>query len=116
MARLAAMLTALDANRLPVHVTPVVQSYLEEMARALGEPMRGRLERLADPAQTDRVLDALDSDAGRFDSILHHTVNATIVQGGSKINVIPSEVTVDLDGRMLPGFEPDEFIAEVRAV
>jgi len=28
MARLAAMLTALDANRLPVHVTPVVQSYL----------------------------------------------------------------------------------------
>ncbi len=116
MARLAAMLTALDANRLPVHVTPVVQSYLEEMGTALGEPMRSRLRRLADPAQTDRVLDELDSDASRFDSILHHTVNATIVQGGSKINVIPSEVTVDLDGRMLPGFEPEEFIAEVRGV
>jgi acetylornithine deacetylase/succinyl-diaminopimelate desuccinylase-like protein len=30
--------------------------------------------------------------------------------------VIPSEATVDLDGRMLPGFEPEQFIAEVRRV
>lgn len=116
MARLGALLTALDSNRLPVHVTPVVSRYLEEMAHVLGEPMRTRLLRLADPRQTDRVLDELGPDAARFDSILHHTVNATIVRSGSKINVIPSEATLDLDGRMLPGFEPEDFIAEVRAV
>jgi acetylornithine deacetylase/succinyl-diaminopimelate desuccinylase-like protein len=51
-----------------------------------------------------------------FDAMLHHTVAATVVQGGNKVNVIPSEVSVELDGRMLPGFTADEFLAELRAV
>jgi acetylornithine deacetylase/succinyl-diaminopimelate desuccinylase-like protein len=82
----------------------------------VAEPQRSRLLALLDPARTERALEQLGDEAGRFDPILHHTLNATIVQGGRKINVIPSEVTIDMDGRMLPGFEPEEFVAEVRSV
>jgi acetylornithine deacetylase/succinyl-diaminopimelate desuccinylase-like protein len=46
--------------------------------------------------------------------LLHNTINATIVRGGKKINVIPSEVTVELDGRLLPGYTPTDVIAELR--
>ncbi len=116
MARLGQMLVALDRSRLPVHVTPVTTAYVRGIADVSEEPTRSRLLALLDPRRTDAALDALGDEAGRFDPILHHTVNATIVRGGEKVNVIPSEVTVDLDGRMLPGFEPEEFVAEVRAV
>jgi acetylornithine deacetylase/succinyl-diaminopimelate desuccinylase-like protein len=56
----------------------------------------------------------MGAESSRFDSILHNTANATVVRAGDKVNVLPSEAGVDLDGRMLPGFEPEEFIAEVR--
>jgi acetylornithine deacetylase/succinyl-diaminopimelate desuccinylase-like protein len=116
MARLAELLGALDAHRLPVHVTPVASDYVRGIAAATPEPARSRLLAMLDPRQTDAVLDAMGDDAVRYDPILHHTINATIVRAGEKVNVIPSVATVDLDGRMLPGFEPEEFIAEVRRI
>ena len=116
MARLAELLGALDRSRLPVHVTPVAAGYVRGIAEASPEPERSRLLALLDPRRTDAALDAMGEDAARFDPILHHTINATIVRAGEKINVIPSVATVELDGRMLPGFEPEAFVAEVRAV
>jgi acetylornithine deacetylase/succinyl-diaminopimelate desuccinylase-like protein len=116
MAALGALLQALDRARLPAHVTPVAAGYVRGIAGASPEPARSRLLALLDVRRTDAILDELGSEAGRFDPILHNTVNATIVQAGRKINVIPSEAVIDLDGRMLPGIEPEQFIAEVRAV
>jgi acetylornithine deacetylase/succinyl-diaminopimelate desuccinylase-like protein len=114
--RLGALLVAIDRSRLPVHVTPVASAYLRGMAAASGEPLRSRLLALLDTRRTDSVLESLGSDAGRFESILHNTINPTIVRAGNKVNVIPSQATVDLDGRMLPGFATEDFISEVRTV
>ncbi len=116
MAGLGEMLLALDRHRLPVHVTAVAADYIRAIAEATLDPERARLLSLLDARQTDGVLDRMGEDAGRFDAILHHTINATVVRAGEKVNVIPSVATVDLDGRMLPGFEPEDFIAEVRSV
>jgi acetylornithine deacetylase/succinyl-diaminopimelate desuccinylase-like protein len=60
------------------------------------------------------MLNVLRSKGRAFEPMLHNTVNATIVRGGEKINVIPSEVTVELDGRLLPGYAPTDMIAELR--
>ena len=38
----------------------------------------------------------------------------TIIHGSEAINVIPSEVVLELDGRMLPGVVPRQFIQELR--
>ena len=46
--------------------------------------------------------------------MLHNTVNATIVHGGTNINVIPSEIVLQIDGRLLPGYTPDDLMAELR--
>ena len=51
-----------------------------------------------------------------FASLLTNTVTPTILHGSNKINVIPSEVAVELDGRLLPGFTPDDLINEFRAI
>jgi acetylornithine deacetylase/succinyl-diaminopimelate desuccinylase-like protein len=116
MARLGDMLVALDRGRLPVHLTPAAAEYIAGIARATPERERGALEALLDPATAPPALEGMGDQASRFESILRHTINATIVRGGEKINVIPSRVMVDLDGRMLPGFEPEQFIAEVRGL
>ena len=72
---------------------------------------------IRDSASTNAVLDQLDPAAARlFDPLLHNTVNPTIVSGGHKINVIPSEIILRLDGRVLPGIAPEDFVAEVRAL
>jgi acetylornithine deacetylase/succinyl-diaminopimelate desuccinylase-like protein len=51
-----------------------------------------------------------------MEPMLRNTVNATIVRGGEKINVVPSEIALELDARALPGFTPHELIAEVQAL
>ena len=116
MAKLGEFLTKLDHARLPVHITPPVKGELEAMRDALDGDLRSQVEALLDPSTTDRALDELGPLKGHLDGALHNTVNATIVSGGVKVNVIPSEVRVQLDGRLLPGYGPDDMLRELRAV
>ena len=55
----------------------------------------------------------LGSDGLLFAPVFHNTVNPTIVRGGEKDNVVPSEVFLTLDGRLLPGFSPSDMVAEL---
>ncbi|HXR66899.1 MAG TPA: M20/M25/M40 family metallo-hydrolase [Ktedonobacteraceae bacterium] len=116
MARLGYMLQALNAQRLPAHIVPVTELMIKSMAAAMPEPLQGLLLQLLDPAKTDGVLDMLGDVGQTLDALLHNTVNATIVQGGTQINVIPGQVVVQMDGRLLPGFTPEEALTELRAL
>ena len=114
VAKLGRLLEQLDQHRLPVHIHPVVHQMLETMAGALSSsPTGSRLRQLLDPEHTDEVLDQLGSHSHFFDPILHNTVNVTIIHGGHKINVIPSEIAVEMDGRLLPGYTPDDMFQEL---
>jgi acetylornithine deacetylase/succinyl-diaminopimelate desuccinylase-like protein len=116
LGKLGALLWKLDRSRLPVHLTPIAEAHVRAVAAESADPLRSQLLSLLDPRRTDATLDSMGAESSRFDSILHNTVNPTVVRAGHKINVIPSEASVDLDGRMLPGFEPEHFIAEIRDV
>jgi acetylornithine deacetylase/succinyl-diaminopimelate desuccinylase-like protein len=116
MARLARLLRDLDRKRLPVHVTPVAREMLERMAAAVSQPQRGVLRSLLKPRLTDRVLPLLGDAARAIEPMLRHTVSATIVRAGQKINVVPAEVEVELDGRALPGFAPSDLIGELQEI
>jgi acetylornithine deacetylase/succinyl-diaminopimelate desuccinylase-like protein len=116
MAKLGRMLQQLDSHRLPVHILPVVRQMFETMAASLPSPLNLLLTQLLDPGLTDQVLDQMGIAGYSLDPLLHNTVNATIVNGGDKINVIPSKIVVEMDGRLLPGCTPDEMIAELHQV
>lgn len=113
-ARLGGMLTTLDQKRLPVHITPQARLMFETISDALSFPTSLILRQLLSPALTDRVLDLLGAQAETFDPLLHHTANATILHGGDKINVIPCDITVEMDCRLLPGFTPEALLRELR--
>jgi acetylornithine deacetylase/succinyl-diaminopimelate desuccinylase-like protein len=114
MARLGRLLTALDERRLPVHVTQIPRMMIEGLAAAMPAGGEQLAEALLDPERTDAALDALGPQGELFDAMLHNTVNATIVHGGDKVNVVPSELQLDLDGRLLPGQTPEDLFAELR--
>jgi acetylornithine deacetylase/succinyl-diaminopimelate desuccinylase-like protein len=116
MGKLGKLLGRLDKRRLPVHVTPVVRSMIEAIATDVPASMAIPLRGLLRPQLTDRLLDVLGERAKTFDPLLHNTVSATLVSGGEKINVIPPEVSLELDCRLLPGFHPDDVFAELRAL
>jgi acetylornithine deacetylase/succinyl-diaminopimelate desuccinylase-like protein len=112
-ARLGRILTTLDRKQLPVHVTPVARAWIEGMAAALPRPQALVLRRLLDPRTTDLALRALGDRGRLFGRILRNTVSPTILHGGEKINVIPSEIELQLDGRLLPGFTPEDLMLEL---
>ena len=116
MTKLSRLLQSLDKHRLPTHVTPVARQMLEAIASTLGFPTGLVLRQLLNTHLSDQVLKLLGERGRLFEPLLHNTVNATVVQGGEKTNVIPSEVVLELDGRLLPGFGPEDMIAELRQV
>jgi acetylornithine deacetylase/succinyl-diaminopimelate desuccinylase-like protein len=66
---------------------------------------------MLDPRTSDLAVRAIGKPIlGR---VIRNTVSPTILRGGDKINVIPSEIELQLDGRILPGQTPDDLIREV---
>jgi acetylornithine deacetylase/succinyl-diaminopimelate desuccinylase-like protein len=114
MAKLADLLYRLDNLRLPVHITPVTRQMVEIIASNLSFPKKQIFRQLLKPFLTNRILRLLGETSQYFDPLLHNTINATIVRGGEKINVIPSKITVELDGRLLPGFSSDDMLTELK--
>ncbi len=76
----------------------------------------GLTEALTDP---ERVYDAIcDLEnlalAREAHACTHTTFSPNIAHGGTKVNVIPDRVDLDVDIRTLPGIEPDEVDAMIR--
>ena len=113
IARLGRFLSDLDRKRMPVHVTPVVRQTIEAIAAELPRRQSAIVRSLLKPRLTGAALRLLGPTAAQFEPMLRNTVNATIVRGGAKINVVPSEIELELDGRALPGFSPEQLIAEL---
>jgi acetylornithine deacetylase/succinyl-diaminopimelate desuccinylase-like protein len=115
-AKLGRLLQQLNQHRLPVHIIETTQQMLQTISATLGGSTGEQFGHLLDPTRTDATLDALSEQRQIIDPILHNTVNVTIIRGGNQINVIPSEIVLEMDGRLLPGYTPDNMLAELRAI
>ncbi|MEI6186547.1 MAG: M20/M25/M40 family metallo-hydrolase, partial [Dehalococcoidia bacterium] len=115
MARLGRLLQSLE-RRLPVHLTPVAREQVRCTAEGLPSPLKQTLMQLLIPALTNSILDTLGQQLRMFDPILHNTVAATTIRGGESFNQVPGQVTLGLDCRLLPGFSPDDIIAELKGL
>jgi len=116
MVKLAKMIEKLEENRLPVHVTPIARQMMETIAQNQPFPTSTILRQLLNPSLSGVVLKLLGERGRMFEALLRNTVNPTIVRGGEKVNVIPNEVVLELDGRLLPGYGPNDMVAELRRV
>jgi acetylornithine deacetylase/succinyl-diaminopimelate desuccinylase-like protein len=110
--RLGRMLAGLGGGTLAPRVIPTVERMLAELAEALPPAQAALVRRLPDP---DALAALPPADASYLTAVLHDTANATVLRASSKINVIPANVTVELDGRLLPGVTTEEYLAALTA-
>ncbi len=113
MEKVGRALVSLHRGRLPVHITPAVRRMFLSMADALPFPASLLMRALLIPSITDGLLSLLGERMEVFRPLFHNTASPTIIRGGSKVNVVPSRVELEVDGRLLPGFTPDRFIREL---
>lgn len=114
MARLARLLRALDEREAPHRVTPPVREMLAAMAEAADPPLDRAFADLLHPVRKAEALELLGDAGLLFEAVLQNTANPTVVRSGSKVNVVPSEATVKIDARTLPGVDAEGMVAELR--
>lgn len=113
MAKAGGILRRLDGHRTPIHITDVTRRMVEALADHLTRVDGLFVRRLLHPASTDRLLARLGAPGRDLEPLFRNTVNATVIRGGDRSNVVPSEIHIGLDGRVLPGFSPEDLMAEI---
>jgi acetylornithine deacetylase/succinyl-diaminopimelate desuccinylase-like protein len=116
MERAADLLQRLERNPLPVHITPAARLMIEGAADHVGGLKGLLLRQILNPSLTDRIINSLGPTGENLEPLFHNTVNATMIQGGEKINVIPSKIEIGIDGRLLPGYVPDDMLRELQTI
>jgi acetylornithine deacetylase/succinyl-diaminopimelate desuccinylase-like protein len=103
---------------LPVHITPVTAEMLEGMARAVGPPLGSVVRGLTHEAISGALLRTLGDRAGAIAPMLRNTATVTHLAAGDRevINVVPARAEASLDCRVLPGYGPDDLLAELRTL
>lgn len=81
--------------------TGLQAEWYRDMARAVRDPDAVRAIEEGDPS---------------ISALLRNTVSITIVKAGYQTNVIPGTAEAELDVRLLPGQDPQAFLAEIRGV
>ena len=112
--KLAIVLDRLNNHRTPVHIPETTRTMIERMAENSGFLTGLGMKAMLQPSLTDWLLKKLGRIGMTFMLMFHNTASPTILHGGEKVNVVPSEIKVTLDGRMLPGMQPEEFVREIR--
>ena len=116
MAKLGRTLSLLDQKQLPYHLTPAVRLMLTSIADALGGVTGLAVRALTSPLLAEAIIGSLGERGSIFAPLLHNTISPTILKASDKVNVIPSEVSIGLDGRLLPGFTPKDMKNEMHAL
>jgi acetylornithine deacetylase/succinyl-diaminopimelate desuccinylase-like protein len=114
MAKLGRALQILDQRKLPIHITPPVRTMIEALANVLPGASGTLVRQILNPALTDLVLKAMGSRGMLFAPLVRNTVSPTVLHASDKVNVIPAQIELGLDGRLLPGLKPEVMLAEVR--
>ena len=116
---LAVALQRIIETPLPLHITPTTRAHVEALASGVSAGTAEMLRALLDPQTHSDALAELplaEPVKRRLNAIFRNTATPTILQAGSKINVIPAEAIAQVDCRVLPGTTPESIAAEVRAV
>lgn len=116
MAKAARVIQTLNRRQPPIHISPAVRLMLDAISHSLPAPANWAIGGLHYPALAAILLPLLGDRGDILSPLLRNTISPTMIAGSDKINVIPGEVQLGLDGRMIPGWTQEQMIAEMRAL
>jgi len=118
--RMAKVAETLGTYRSKIRVVPTVKEMIEGLAKERGTIWQ-MLSRLVTSSKlADKILDRMaktDPAMAEFlRAMLRNTIAPTIIRGGVKENIIPSECEAVFDCRVLPGETKDSLLREIKNV
>jgi acetylornithine deacetylase/succinyl-diaminopimelate desuccinylase-like protein len=114
--KLGVLLSRLASHRLPLHVTPVARLMLESMAQELPRHEQLAIRGLLTRGVGAPLLRVLGKAERMVAPLLCNTATPTGIQGGTGSNVIPTELSIELDGRVLPGLTTEALLDELESL
>jgi acetylornithine deacetylase/succinyl-diaminopimelate desuccinylase-like protein len=116
--RLANAVAKIGAWKAPVRLNEITRAYFQRLAAISTPDDAARyLAVIGSDAAKARAADAyFQANEPRHAAMIRTSISPNIVQGGYRVNVIPSEAKATLDVRMLPGEDTVAFITTVRNV
>ncbi len=97
----------------PYHILPMVKEFFLKMAPRQTPEEQKLFEDIGKGLNDAAFAKRLTSNP-IYNAMVRDTVSLTVLQGGNKVNVIPSESTATLDCRLIPGSSKENFWAELR--
>jgi len=115
---LANAVAALGKWRAPIRLNDTTRAFFSRLAAisAPADAARYRAVIGPDPEAARMADDYLFAHQPEYSSMLRTSLSPTMISGGFRINVIPSEATATIDMRMLPDEDPAQFLETVRKV
>jgi acetylornithine deacetylase/succinyl-diaminopimelate desuccinylase-like protein len=116
--RLSRAITALSDWQAPVRLNETTREQFARMAKLSSGENARQLQAVlsADPAEVQRAVRYLQEHLPEYAALLRASISPTIVNGGLRYNVVPSEASATLDVRLLPDEDVDQFIETIRGV
>jgi acetylornithine deacetylase/succinyl-diaminopimelate desuccinylase-like protein len=106
--------------RSKISVVPTVKQFLNGIAKENKLVQQALSILLQNPAAGDQILDMLAQRdkvmAEEVRAMLRMTIAPTIIRGGVKENIIPSECEAVFDCRILPGQNPADAMKEIKGL
>ncbi|MFQ5662871.1 MAG: M20/M25/M40 family metallo-hydrolase [Terriglobia bacterium] len=99
----------------PIKVLPGVEKFFRDLADQESGERAKQFRHLRQAVQDPEFLATLTNDE-MYNYLLRNTISLTVLQGSKQTNVIPGEAVAQLDVRLLPGEDPQEFLAQLRAI
>ena len=118
--RMNRVVEKLGNYRAKMAVVPTVKQFLSQITKENKTVQQALMLLLQNPDMGDQILDMLaEKDKAMAEELrasLRMTIAPTIIHGGIKENIIPSECEAVFDCRVLPGQTPTEAMDEIKGL
>jgi acetylornithine deacetylase/succinyl-diaminopimelate desuccinylase-like protein len=113
---LASAVSKLGTWETPMRFNETTLAYFQKLATLSAPESAARYRSLVEPQRAPAVLRYLQENEPRHNSMLRTSVTPTVVNGGFRMNVIPSQAEATLDVRALPDEDMPAFYEAMKQV
>ncbi|MHC4398359.1 MAG: M20/M25/M40 family metallo-hydrolase [Planctomycetota bacterium] len=114
--RLIRALGRIEEHPFPPRITPPVDAFFKALAPHVEGPSQNAFLNMPAAVRNPGFLKTMQRDDHRLHALTRNTCSITRLEGSSKINVVPAKAWAELDCRLLPDQDPEEFLDELRTI
>jgi acetylornithine deacetylase/succinyl-diaminopimelate desuccinylase-like protein len=110
---LAAAVEKIGNYQAPIHLTTIVRRYFEGVAPLEDPEIAKWIRSIETPDRGEHATRVLADANPMWNAMMRDTISPTMLNGGMRANVIPSEASATLNVRLLPGNTITALLAEL---